>query len=268
MEGRLHNGDPMRTPPPEADPVIGRLGVAPPRSGHMHLALPIGLALHLGAVLAAVHEGLRFDAGNLPQFGAVIGQLVAPPAEGLRLGDSSALPTDEGTPEETRRARRKPPDRSALLAMLDRTPPIAPAASFGFEWGVPRGALDGFPDGLPEGVRGGLPGGTPGGAFGFPARGAADPVLPQPDQPPVPIRMPSPRFPEEAVRNGVRGRVVLRALITERGTVEVLRVLRSVPELDQEATRLVESEWRFRPAQRNGRPVPALSDLVVRFTLR
>ncbi len=256
----------MRNPPPEAD-AIGNLGVAPPRSSRMRLAFPIGISLHLGAGLALVHEGARFPYGDLPQFGAIVGKLVAPPAEGLRLGDSSAPVPDEIAPDETRRrTRRNSPDRNVLLAMLDRAPRAAPAP-FGFEDGIPEGSLDGFPDGLPEGVRGGLPGGVPGGAIGSPNRDA-DPVLPPPDRPPVPILMPGPRFPEEAVRNGVRGRVVLRALITERGTVEVLRVLRSVPGLDKEAMRLVESEWRFRPAQRNGRPVPAISELVVRFDLR
>jgi outer membrane biosynthesis protein TonB len=56
-------------------------------------------------------------------------------------------------------------------------------------------------------------------------------------------------------------------VIDERGSVRVLKVLRSVPELDEEAIRVVESSWRFHPATRNGRPVAALSDLIVRFSL-
>ncbi len=252
----------MRKREPEAA-ALGRLDAPPLRSGSMRFALPIGVGLHLAVGLALTLEAARFRSAQLPPFAPLAIRLAPPPAEGLRSGDPASLATDDGA---ERSAARRAPDRSALLAMLDRIPPPEPAP-FGFENGLPEGSLTGFPDGLPEGVLGGLPGGVPGGIIGAPG-GAADPTVPPPDRPPVPLLTPRPRFPEEAVRNGVRGRVVLRALITERGTVEVLRVLRSVPELDQAATRLVEAEWRFRPAERNGRPVAALSDLVIRFNLR
>jgi TonB family protein len=79
--------------------------------------------------------------------------------------------------------------------------------------------------------------------------------------------MPQPSYTRQAIRDNVTGAVVLRAVIDERGDVRVLKVVRSVPELDEEAIRVVESSWRFHPATKNGRPVPALSDLVVRFNL-
>jgi protein TonB len=79
--------------------------------------------------------------------------------------------------------------------------------------------------------------------------------------------MPQPSYTQEAIRDNVTGAVVLRVVIDEQGRVRVLRVLRSVPALDEEAIRVVESRWRFQPATKNGRPVPTLSDLVVRFNL-
>ncbi len=248
----------------------GDLGAPAPHSSHMRFAIPVGIGLHLGFGLVLVHDAARFRPADLPGFASIATRLVAPPAEGLRRGNSTSITPEDSSEEpalpERRRTTVSAPGRHSVLAMLDRAP-LSPLDVFGFEEGIPQGTLTGFPDGLPEGVRGGLPGGVPGGRIGAP-RGEGDPILPPPDEPPVALLTPGPRFPEEAVRSGVRGRVVLRALITERGSVEVLRVLRSVPELDREATRLVESEWRFRPAQRNGRPVAALSDLVVRFTLR
>ncbi len=97
--------------------------------------------------------------------------------------------------------------------------------------------------------------------------GSALPRFPKPDVGPSPIRMPQPSYTRDAIRDKVEGAVVLRVIINEQGKVEVLKVLRSVPELDEEAIRVVESRWRFQPATKNGRPVPTLSDLVVRFRL-
>ncbi len=79
--------------------------------------------------------------------------------------------------------------------------------------------------------------------------------------------MPQPAYTRQAIRDNVTGTVVLRVVIDERGSVKVLKVIRSVPELDQEAIQVVESSWLFRPATKNGRPISALSDLVVRFSL-
>jgi protein TonB len=130
--------------------------------------------------------------------------------------------------------------------------------------GFLEGDLEGLPGGLTGGVLGGVPGGIPGGVIG----GTGDlPSFPQPDVGPSPIRMPQPSYTQKAIRDNVSGSVVLRVVIDERGGVRVLKVLRSVPELDDEAIRVVESSWRFHPATRNGRPVAALSDLVVRFSL-
>ena len=79
--------------------------------------------------------------------------------------------------------------------------------------------------------------------------------------------MPPGSYTEEAIREKVRGSVKLRVVITEQGEVEVLKVLQSIPELDAEAIRTVESTWLFEPATKNGRPIRCLSDLVVRFNL-
>ena len=232
------------------------------------ISLPLGLMVHAALLSALLHSSFRWRPADVPAIESYRIQLFAPPAAALRSGDPTARPNPEDRARTPRPAAPEPPAslvaRADLLAMLDRVefPP-----SFGAAHGIPEGGWDGFAWGVAEGVVGGVPGGAPGGQIGGLPRDA-DPVLPPPDEPPAALRMPRPRFPTNALRNGVRGSVVLRALITEQGTVEVLRVLRSVPGLDDEAIRVVEAEWRFRPARRNGRPVPSLSDLVVRFTLR
>lgn len=222
-------------------------------------SLPLGVLVHLAAIALLVQSSRAFRADRLPSYGGAHRvRLFAPPAAALPAGDESAPPRPED-----RAPRRPVAPRFVPSAVAPPPEPPAPGAAAG----IPEGLLDGLALGEAAGVIGGVPGGAPGGEIGgLPER--ADPRLPPPDEPPRALAMPPPRFPEAALRDGVRGRVVLRALITERGEVEVLRVLRSIPALDAEAIRVVEAEWRFRPAQRNGRPIAALSDLVVRFALR
>jgi protein TonB len=135
--------------------------------------------------------------------------------------------------------------------------------------GIPEGFLDGNPEGFPGGAFGGVLGGVPGGIVGGVVGGTGDelPRFPAPDVGPKPIRMPQPGYTRQAIRDNVTGVVVLRVVIDEQGGVRVLKVVRSIPELDEEAIRVVEADWRFHPATKNGRPVAALSDLVVRFNL-
>ena len=232
------------------------------------ISLPLGLSLHGALLVLLLRPSFVVRSDELPTVEAYHIRLFAPPAAALRQGDPTARPDPEdlaNTARDTSRSRLAPlRARADLLQVLEAS---EVPTTFGAEHGIPEGLWDGLEFGKPEGVVGGIPGGVQGGQIGG-LREKADPVLPSPDEPPAALSMPRPRFPREALRNGVRGRVVLRALITERGTVEVLRILRSVPELDEEAVRVVESEWRFRAARRNGRPVASLSDLVVRFTLR
>jgi protein TonB len=156
---------------------------------------------------------------------------------------------------------RPNPAPSISHEMLDASFAVPLGAELGFDHGYESGMIGGIPDGVLGGVPGGLPGGVVGGD------GSDLPRFPQPDVGPSPIRMPQPSYTREAIRDNVTGAVVLRVVIDEQGNVRVLRVLRSVPALDDEAIRVVESRWRFQPATKNGRPVPTLSDLVVRFNL-
>jgi TonB family protein len=77
------------------------------------------------------------------------------------------------------------------------------------------------------------------------------------------------RYPEEAVKKGLQGTVVVKFRITSKGTVNGYEITKSVcPELDAEAMRVVMTITRFEPAMVDGKPVSAWFHLPINFTLR
>jgi protein TonB len=66
---------------------------------------------------------------------------------------------------------------------------------------------------------------------------------------------------------GKDGIVILEAVIAENGTVRDVRVLRSIPLLDQAAVDAVR-QWQFTPTLLNGQPVPIVMTVTVNFQLR
>jgi protein TonB len=103
------------------------------------------------------------------------------------------------------------------------------------------------------------------------------PPPPPPPPKPVPvggdIREPkkivdaAPLYPPLALAAGVEGVVILEATLDEHGNVDRLKVLRSVTLLDEAALQAVR-RWRYTPTLLNGRPVPVLMTITVRFSLR
>lgn len=75
----------------------------------------------------------------------------------------------------------------------------------------------------------------------------------------------TPVYPDAARTAHVQGVVIVEALLDRQGNVEEVRVLRSIPMLDQAAIDAV-SHWKFTPVLLNGQPVPAIMTLTVDFT--
>ena len=75
-----------------------------------------------------------------------------------------------------------------------------------------------------------------------------------------------PVYPEISRRAHIQGVVILEAVLDAKGNVASVRVLRSVPTLDQAAIDAVQ-QWRFSPALLNGQPVPVVMTVTVNFTL-
>jgi TonB family protein len=72
---------------------------------------------------------------------------------------------------------------------------------------------------------------------------------------PVALNKVDPAYPPESIRDKVEGTVVLYAVIRASGTVDSVRVIKSVDEkLDKSATSALQ-HWRFRPGTKHGTPV-------------
>jgi protein TonB len=86
---------------------------------------------------------------------------------------------------------------------------------------------------------------------------------------PVRIHYVEPRFPPLARKAGVRGKVQLQANISETGTVSDLAVLyASPPDLGfEQAAMDAVRQWRYSPAEQDGKPVSVLLTVVIDFTL-
>jgi protein TonB len=170
--------------------------------------------------------------------------------------------------------------------------PIAFDVTFAFIGGAePRLLSHGGPAGVIGGVPGGLIGDAialreavgrvPGGVVGGPA---AAPPPPPPPPPPVPAELQnairvggqilapqkvthvSPVYPPIAQSARVQGVVIVEAIIDREGRVGYVRILRSIPLLDQAALDAVK-QWEFTPTHLNGSPVPVIMTATVQFTL-
>ncbi len=153
-------------------------------------------------------------------------------------------------------------------------------------------AIDGPPTVVPDGIHperesaslGGDPrgGGLSGVGFGIDGAALGDPVyVPPPPPPPAPqkpvpiggdiapprqISRVAPNYPALARASRVSGVVILEATIDTRGRVVDVRVLRSIPLLDQAAVDAVR-QWTYTPTLLNGQPVPIVMTVTVVFTL-
>ena len=85
-------------------------------------------------------------------------------------------------------------------------------------------------------------------------------------QPPRKLFAPPPAYPEIARNARKDGIVILEAVIGEDGSVREVRLLRSIPLLDQAAIDAVR-QWRFTPTLLNGAPVSVVMTVTVGFTL-
>jgi protein TonB len=76
-----------------------------------------------------------------------------------------------------------------------------------------------------------------------------------------------PSYPDIARAAHVQGTVVLDAILDRSGRISQVRVVRSVPMLDQAAIEAVR-QWRYTPSTLHGVPVEVLMTITVTFTLQ
>lgn len=85
-------------------------------------------------------------------------------------------------------------------------------------------------------------------------------------RPPRKIHDVQPAYPPAAREAGIQGLVILDATISPTGEVSDIKVLKSVPELDQAAIDAVE-QWRWEPTLVDGEPVSILLTVTINFML-
>lgn len=77
------------------------------------------------------------------------------------------------------------------------------------------------------------------------------------------------KYPEDAVRDGVQGRVMVDFVIEKDGKVTDVRVIRGVdPELDAEAVRVISASPKWKPGKMGGEKVRTSVTVPVEFRLR
>jgi periplasmic protein TonB len=215
--------------------------------------LPISIAAHAVVVAVAVIAPLAAE--------------VVPPSISSPMRFASFIRTVPPPP-----APPPPRDPHRVVRPTDSVPIEAPPTITEerphepFLRAVPEGAIDvGTDSSLLIGV---------GQSFGPPIA-PTSPTAPQPRlvragqgvRQPKKIAHVAPEYPDIARQARVEGTVILEAILDVTGRVQSVRVLRSVPLLDQAAIRAVE-QWRYTPTELNGVPVPVLMTITVQFSLR
>lgn len=74
------------------------------------------------------------------------------------------------------------------------------------------------------------------------------------------------RYPEDAIKDGIQGRVILSFIVEKDGSLTDIKVVRSVsPSLDKEAIRIVKSMPKWIPGKQNGRSVRVKYIIPINF---
>jgi protein TonB len=130
--------------------------------------------------------------------------------------------------------------------------------------------------GVVGGLEGGVAGGIVGGLVAAPPPPPPPPPAPLAPRPAAPVRIGGaisapalvkrvePAYPDVALMAKVGGMVILEAVVDADGTVESVKVLRSVKFLDNAAIEAVK-QWRYSPLILNGVPTPFVLTVTLNF---
>ena len=216
----------------------------------------LSLLVH-GAALSIIIVAQLFAVGTLPT-----------PRRPLIFDDQRLVHLVDITLPPTPHVRRASNDNTpAMTSPASLAPIVAPngvAQETGKEGATPAPEIAGIDQG---------------GGGGLDMIGRVEQPAPPPPTPAAPVRLRSgmqppakllnvaPVYPSLARAAHVEGVVILEAVIDAHGRVDSVRVLRSIPTLDQAAVDAVR-QWRFTPTLLNGEPVPIVMTVTVNFTLK
>jgi periplasmic protein TonB len=229
--------------------VVRRTQTIGSRSGY---TVPLSVVVHAAVVAVLVVVPLM-----------AVDVLPVPPAlQRFDFMPVAPLPTPPPAPVRSAVARTMP-DPSASAAPVEAPREIRPETGLVVE-----------PEG--RGVDGGLDNPVPGSTFdslpdALPPPPPPVPVAPvRPGgnvRPPTRVSYQAPDYPSVAQQARVEGTVILEAVIGTDGRVRDVRVLRSIPLLDQAAVDAVR-KWVYTPTLLNGVPMPIVMTVTVTFSLR
>jgi TonB family protein len=132
-----------------------------------------------------------------------------------------------------------------------------PSNGPGFGGGIGSGEGTGIGSGKGGGLGPGEGGGVGGGTYSVGGNVSA----------PIAIYKPEPAYSEEARKAKYQGTVVLWIVVDAQGNVSDVRVVKPLGlGLDEKAVETVRT-WKFKPAMRNGTPVPVHVSVEVSFRL-
>ena len=176
-----------------------------------------------------------------------------------------------------------PPPKKAASSAARRIKPVQTQSSF--EAGKLVAPVE-IPDeiaaeqisdvGIEGGVEGGIEGGVIGGVLGGVVGGILGGVVGEIETPvravgevraPKLLTRVEPIYPEIAIQARVQGVVVIEATTDIYGRVQDVKVLRSIPLLDQAAVEAVR-QWVYEPMVINGRPRGVIFTVTVTFSLK
>ena len=259
--------EPASAIPDPADSLFKDLVVSNPTKARSAFWVQGSFVGHVVAIGALILVPILWP-GPLPEHTDYIRALIynppPPPPPPLPKGSAileRAEPTKPVTPDPK-------PQKPDFKVDIPKEQPLKPEARTpeSEQHGSPTGSDIGMAEGMQVGVEGGVVGGVPGGVIGGVIGGTGDgPVLDY-DQPPRPIKMDKPEYPQEAFVKKIEGTVEVEILIDANGNVARARVIQSIPALDQAALKTV-YRWRFSPAIKNGRPVATIANAPVAFRI-
>jgi protein TonB len=230
---------------------MDRAGVRSRLSGTVPISIGVHIFLLLVLLIAPLTATLDLPdpAAHLPEYMLVAAPPPPPPPPARSAFPAAGMARDAAAP----RAPVSAPD-----AIHAETAGPVPAGLP--DTGVP---LDGIPDGLglATAVHPAIPPVAEAARPASPVRLADLPVLPRK------IVDARPDYPDIARRARVEGTIIMEAVLDTSGRVTQLRILKSVPLLDQAAVDAVR-QWRYTPSVYAGRPVSVLMTITVRFTLQ
>ena len=132
-----------------------------------------------------------------------------------------------------------------------------PSNGTGSGGGIGSGKGGGVGSGSGGGVGPGQDGGFGGGVYSI-TGGMTKPIA---------VYAPEPEYSDEARRARLQGTVVVELIVDPNGHTRGFKVIQSLGlGLDEQALKTV-ALWRFKPATKDGKPVPVLADVYVGFHL-